>query len=91
MSTYLRLDYDDGHPPPTELADKDNRSDAAYFLDMDLSILGMPWPEYEHYAQAIRQEYAHVPMTDYKTGRTAGITDLAGDTRACISLSIINS
>ncbi|MER2011179.1 HD domain-containing protein [Psychrobacter alimentarius] len=65
----------------TELADKDNRSDAAYFLDMDLSILGMPWPEYEHYAQAIRQEYAHVPMTDYKTGRTQVLQTLLAHPR----------
>lgn len=65
----------------TELADKNNRSDAAYLLDMDLSILGMPWPEYEHYAQAIRQEYAHIPMTDYKRGRTQVLQTLLAHPR----------
>lgn len=45
-------------------------SDAAYLLDMDLSILGAPWSTYEQYAQAIRQEYAHVSDVDYRDGRT---------------------
>lgn len=65
----------------TELADKNKRSDAAYMLDMDLSILGMPWPEYEHYAQAIRQEYAHVPTADYKMGRTQVLQTLLAHPR----------
>ena len=65
----------------TELADEGKRSDAAYMLDMDLSILGMAWPEYEHYAQAIRQEYAHVPMADYKTGRTQVLQTLLAHPR----------
>lgn len=45
-------------------------SDAAYLLDMDLSILGAPWSTYEQYAQAIRQEYAHVSDDNYRDGRT---------------------
>ena len=45
-------------------------SDAAYLLDMDLSIFGAPWSTYEQYAQAIRQEYAHVSDVDYRDGRT---------------------
>ena len=65
----------------TELADENKRSDAAYMLDMDLSILGMPWTEYEHYAQAIRQEYAHVPIADYKTGRTQVLQTLLAHPR----------
>lgn len=52
-----------------ELADHQKRSDPAYLLDMDLSILGVPWTDYECYAQAIRQEYAHVSMVDYRIGR----------------------
>lgn len=52
-----------------ELTDNQKRSDAAHLLDMDLSILGTPWPEYERYAQTIRQEYAHVPIKDYRLGR----------------------
>ena len=52
-----------------ELADPNKRSDAAHFLDMDLSILGARWCEYERYAQAIRHEYAHIPTLDYRAGR----------------------
>ena len=52
------------------LADHDRYSDAAYLLDMDLSILGASWSAYEKYAKAVRQEYLHVPMTDYCVGRT---------------------
>lgn len=52
-----------------EWLDKDTISDAAYLLDMDLSILGTPWSEYEIYAQAVRQEYRHIANEDYRTGR----------------------
>jgi predicted metal-dependent HD superfamily phosphohydrolase len=52
-----------------ELTDNQRRNDPAYLLDMDLSILGTSWSEYERYAQAIRQEYAHVPIKDYRLGR----------------------
>lgn len=44
--------------------------DAAYLLDMDLSMLGATWSEYDHYAKAVRQEYSHVPLADYRQGRT---------------------
>lgn len=50
--------------------------DAAYLLDMDLSILGASWLEYEQYAQAVRQEYAHVSNADYSVGRRAVLTGL---------------
>ena len=59
-----------------ELVDSDKRSDAAYLLDMDLSILGTLWPQYEQYAQAVRQEYLHVPMADYCVGRTKVLKEL---------------
>ena len=59
-----------------ELADPDKSSDAAYLLDMDLSILSASWPEYEHYAKAIRQEYMHVPLADYRKGRMAVLNGL---------------
>ena len=52
-----------------KLADEDKISDAAYLLDMDLSILGAPWSEYQQYAQAVRQEYAHVTKVNYRVGR----------------------
>ena len=53
------------------LADHDRYSDAAYLLDMDLSILGASWSAYEKYAKAVRQEYIHVPMAEYCAGRIA--------------------
>ena len=58
------------------LLDKNKVSDAAYLLDMDLSILGAPWPDYEKYAQAVRQEYAHVSDIEYCTGRTSVLNSL---------------
>ncbi|WP_068329359.1 hypothetical protein [Psychrobacter sp. P2G3] len=59
-----------------EFTDPNKSSDAAYLLDMDLSILGASWPEYEQYAQAVRQEYMHVPLADYRIGRTAVLNGL---------------
>ena len=56
-------------------------SDAAYLLDMDLSILGAPWSTYEQYAQAIRQEYAHISDIDYRDGRTAVLQGLLAHTK----------
>lgn len=55
-----------------QIDDKDENtldSDAAFLLDMDLSILGTDWASYERYAQAVRQEYAHVAANDYRRGR----------------------
>ena len=49
--------------------DEDKISDAAYLLDMDLSILGAPWSEYEQYAKDVRQEYAHITKVNYRVGR----------------------
>ena len=59
-----------------ESIDSVKHSDAAYLLDMDLSILGAPWPTYEQYANAIRQEYAHVSDIDYCDRRTAVLQGL---------------
>ncbi len=59
-----------------EFADHDKCSDAAYLLDMDLSILGALWAEYELYAKAIRQEYAHVSDVDYRAGRVGVLQEL---------------
>ena len=62
-----------------KLADYSNAQknfDAAYLLDMDLSILGASWTEYEQYAQAVRQEYAHVSNADYRAGRIGILTGL---------------
>ena len=59
-----------------KLADEDKISDAAYLLDMDLSILGGSWSEYQQYAQAVRQEYAHVTKLNYRVGRIAVLQKL---------------
>ncbi|KRG32997.1 hypothetical protein [Psychrobacter sp. P11G3] len=58
------------------LVDSDKYNDAAYLLDMDLSILGAPWPTYRQYAKAIRQEYKHVADDSYRDGRTAVLQGL---------------
>ncbi|MGM8910068.1 HD domain-containing protein [Psychrobacter sp. 1U1] len=59
-----------------ELANPNKISDASYLLDMDLSVLGASWPEYKQYTKAVRQEYSHVPLTDYCTGRMAVLNGL---------------
>ena len=38
--------------------------------------MGAPWPTYKQYAQAIRQEYAHVADDNYRDGRTAVLQGL---------------
>lgn len=58
------------------LVDSDKYNDAAYLLDMDLSILGAPWSAYEQYAKTIRQEYTHVADDSYRDGRTAVLQGL---------------
>ena len=58
------------------LADSNKNNDAAYVLDMDLSILGASWSAYQQYAQTVRQEYAHVSDTNYRDGRTAVLKGL---------------
>lgn len=59
-----------------ETKEREKYSDAAYLLDMDLSILGSSWSEYEQYAHAVRQEYAHVSDDDYRVGRMAVLKEL---------------
>ena len=59
-----------------EAKEREKYSDAAYLLDMDLSILGVSWSEYEYYAHAVRQEYAHVSDDDYRVGRMAVLKEL---------------
>ena len=59
-----------------KVKEREEYSDAAYFLDMDLSVLGSSWSEYEHYAHAVRQEYAHVSDDDYRVGRMAVLKEL---------------
>ena len=61
--------------------DSDRHSDAAYLLDMDLSILGASWSAYQQYAQAVRQEYEHILDTDYRKGRTVVLQGLLAHPR----------
>lgn len=63
-----------------KLQDKQD-TDAAYLLDMDLSILGADWSAYARYAQAVRQEYAHVSDGDYQHGRVGVLTQLLAHPR----------
>lgn len=39
--------------------------------DLDLGILGASRTAYAHYSKQIREEYAHVPETQYRPGRAA--------------------
>ncbi|WP_448953596.1 HD domain-containing protein [Labrys neptuniae] len=47
------------------------RSDMAYFLDLDLKILGAEPALFAAYEVAVRREYAHVPDAAWRTGRAA--------------------
>lgn len=51
--------------------DDDAISDAKYFLDFDLSILGATESSYARYTAAIRTEYIHYPFDTYLRGRLA--------------------
>jgi predicted metal-dependent HD superfamily phosphohydrolase len=53
--------------------------DGASLCDADLAVLAWPRREYDGYAAAIRDEYAHVPDPAYRAGRAAvlrGLLDL---------------
>jgi predicted metal-dependent HD superfamily phosphohydrolase len=58
------------HLVPEGLSEAD-ASDAAVFLDMDLSILGAPEPVFDRYERDIRTEYVHVPEDAFRQGRAA--------------------
>ncbi|WP_131667833.1 hypothetical protein [Psychrobacter pygoscelis] len=65
-----------------QLDEVDNRArDAAYLLDLDLSILGASWSKYNAYAKAVRQEYHHVTDALYQSGRTAVLAGLLAKPR----------
>lgn len=44
-------------------------SDTNYFLDADLSVLGLSWENYADYYKNVRKEYAIYPDLIYKPGR----------------------
>lgn len=60
-------------------------SDAAYLLDLDLSTLGAPSPDYDAYARAVRQEYQHIPDRLYQMGRTAVLKSLLAHSRLYVT------
>jgi predicted metal-dependent HD superfamily phosphohydrolase len=47
----------------------DGDSDSEFFLDADLSILGLSEKEYDKYAENIRKEYSWVSKDKYTAGR----------------------
>jgi predicted metal-dependent HD superfamily phosphohydrolase len=53
-------------------------ADAALLVDVDLSILGRSWPEFDAYERAVRQEYAWVPEPEFRRARAALLEALLG-------------
>lgn len=54
-----------------DLGDEAAKRDAAFFLDMDLSILGAPKAAFDSYEAAVRREYAWVDDKAWRSGRAA--------------------
>lgn len=50
---------------------RSGRADEDLLVDIDLSILGSTWNEYERYCKAIREEYRQVAEDEFITGRRA--------------------
>jgi predicted metal-dependent HD superfamily phosphohydrolase len=59
-----------GHDP------EDGDVNGALLCDADLAVLARPAPEYDRYAAAIREEYAHVPDEAFRAGRAAVLRHL---------------
>jgi predicted metal-dependent HD superfamily phosphohydrolase len=59
-----------GHDP------EDGDVNGALLCDADLAVLARPAPEYDRYAAAIREEYAHVPDEAFRAGRVAVLRHL---------------
>lgn len=55
--------------------------DTQVLLDADLAILGASEERYLRYAHDIRKEYAWVPETDYRAGRSAVLTKFLAQPR----------
>jgi len=60
------------HVPPA-LADPGAALDAAFFLDMDLAILGAPAAEFDRYEAAVRREFGWLGETEWRSGRAAAL------------------
>lgn len=57
----------------------------AYFLDIDLAILGQSESDYDDYARKIRAEYAFVPEEIYREGRRRVLLNFASRERIYFS------
>ncbi|MFD1770596.1 HD domain-containing protein [Sphingobacterium suaedae] len=53
-------------------------ADRNILLDVDLAILGQPWPRYYIYVQAIRREYSMYSDPEYTAGRLAVLSTFLG-------------
>jgi predicted metal-dependent HD superfamily phosphohydrolase len=53
----------------TKTHESEPGTDGALMVDVDLAILGQPWPRFEEYDQAIRLEYQWVPADVYGVKR----------------------
>lgn len=69
-----------GHRLPVA-GDPDLLSDCAFFLDMDLSILGADTHTFDTYEKAIREEYRFVSFQAFRTGRATILEDFIGRER----------
>lgn len=53
------------------------KNDLSFFLDFDLSILGVKWEDYFMYSYNIRKEFNQYPDTAYKEGRRQALERIA--------------
>jgi predicted metal-dependent HD superfamily phosphohydrolase len=70
------IEATEGHVLPEDLSGK-ALDDCAYFLDMDLGILGANEARFDIYEDQIRLEYAHVPDDAFRAGRAAVLRHFA--------------
>ncbi|XP_078334392.1 uncharacterized protein LOC111116891 isoform X2 [Crassostrea virginica] len=50
---------------------ENSEKDLQYFLDMDMAVLGRQTEDYKIYSKQIREEYKHVPDSEYRKRRSA--------------------
>lgn len=53
---------EDHYPDPHDIS-------GCILCDLDLAVLGWPWPEFNRFCQLIRAEYRHVSEADFRRGR----------------------
>lgn len=59
--------------------------DKQHFLDADMAILGANHNEFDHYDEAIRVEYSHIPTALFNKKRKAFFVDLLSAPRIYLS------